>query len=433
MVEFLSGVARALLGLSALLLICFSLSENRKGINWRLIAGGFLLQLALAILILKIPLVENMVEAVSRFFVSILEFSTVGSRFLFGELAESREIGAVWGFRILPTVVFFSALTSVLYYLGILQKIVFVFAWLMSKTMRLSGAESLAAAANIFVGQTEAPLIVKPYLERMTRSELACLMTGGMATIAGSVLVAYIFILAGDDLEKQIIFGKHLIAASVMSAPAAIVFAKILIPEIEEVSRDLRIPSGSVGLNLFDAITSGTAQGVRLAVNVGAMVLVFISLVAMLNHITNHWIGSATGLNPIIFQVTEGAYEALTLQFILGILFAPIAFIVGVDTGSLLLVDQLLGEGMVLTQTVSYISMAELIEKGALTDQRSIVIATYALCSFSNFASMGVQIGGISVLAPNQCLNLARFALRALIGGTCATLSTATFAGIFIG
>ena len=433
MVEFLSGVGRAILGLSALMLICYSLSENRKGINWRLIAGGLLLQLALAILILKVPLVEYMVEAGSRFFVSILEFSTVGSRFLFGDLVTSREIGAVWGFRILPTVVFFSALTSVLYFLGILQKIVFVFAWLMSKTMRLSGAESLAAAANIFIGQTEAPLIVKPYLERMTRSELACLMTGGMATIAGSVLVAYIFILGGDDLEKQVMFGKHLIAASVMSAPAAIVFAKLLLPESEAVSRDLQIPSGSVGLNLFDSITTGTAQGVRLAVNVGAMVLVFISLVAMLNHITNHWIGSVTGLNPIIYNVTGGAYEALTLQFILGILFAPIAFIVGVDTGSLLAVGQLLGEGMVLTQTVSYISMAELIEKGALTDQRSIVIATYALCSFSNFASMGVQIGGISVLAPSQRLNLARFALRALIGGTCATLSTATFAGIFIG
>ncbi len=433
MVEFFSGVGRALLGLSVLLLICFSLSENRKGINWRLIASGLLLQLALAILILKVPQIEYMVEAASRFFVNILEFATVGGRFLFGELAESREIGATWGFRVLPTVIFFSALTSVLYYLGLLQKIVFVFAWLMSKTMRLSGAESLAAAANVFIGQTEAPLIVKPYLDRMTKSEIACLMTGGMATIAGSVLVAYIYILGGDDVEKQIMFGKHLIAASVMSAPAAIVFAKILMPESEKVSVDLQVPSGSVGLNLFDAITTGTTQGVRLAVNVGAMVLVFISIVAMLNHITNHWIGSATGLNPVIFNITGGAYEALTLQFILGMLFAPIAFIVGVDTGSLLSVGQLLGEGIVLTQTVSYISMAELIEKGVLTDQRSIVIATYALCSFSNFASMGVQIGGISVLAPNQRENLARFAPKALIGGTCATLSTATFAGIFIG
>ncbi len=416
-----------------LLLICYLLSEDRSRINWRLIAGGLILQLVIATLVLKVPVVGFMVDAVSRLFVRILEFSSVGGRFLFGELSDSKEIGATWGFRVLPTVVFFSALTSVLYYLGILQKIVFVFAWLMSKTMRMSGAESLAAAANVFIGQTEAPLIVKLYLDRMTRSEMACLMTGGMATIAGSVLVAYMIILGGDDVEKQILFGKHLIAASVMSAPAAIVFAKILLPESEKISKDLRVPSTAVGLNLFDAITSGTTQGIRLAVNVGAMVLVFISLVAMLNFFITNGIGATTGLNPIISDATGGAYEGLTLQFILGMLFAPIAFLAGVEINSLLPVGQLLGEGMVLTQTVSYISMAEMIEQGVLTDERSIIISTYALCSFANFASMGVQIGGISVLAPSQRENLARFAPRALIGGTCATLSTATFAGMFLG
>lgn len=424
------SVARGILGITVFLTICVALSTDRKKIDRRLVAGGLLLQLAIAVVVLKVAFVTRALEAASRFFIQILTFSTEGSKFAFGTLVDDRSIGASWAFQVLPSIVFLSALASLLFYLGILQKIVYAFAWIMQRTMDLSGAESLGIAANVFLGQTEAPLVVRPYLERMTRSEIGCLMTGGMSTIAGSVLVAYIAILGQGDPVIQVEVGRRLIAASIMAAPAAIVFAKILVPQTESIERDLRVPRETIGVNVFDAIVAGTTQGIRLAVNIGAVVIVFIALTAMLNYMTTHWIGAVTGLNDVVAASTDGAFEGLTVQFIFGVLFAPVAWLTGVDSGSLLAVGQLFGEKLVLNEFVAYVSMSDMIVSGRLTDPRAIVIATFALCGFASFVSIGIQIGGIGALAPGQRHNLAKLALRALLGGTCATLTSATIAGV---
>ncbi len=423
------NLLRGAIGLAGLYAFLYFASSDRKNINWRLVAGGFGLQMAVAVLVLKVPVVIEVIEWMSSFVRQLLDFSVAGSSFVFGILPENRSIGALFAFKVLPSIVFFSALTSLLYYLGILQRIVFVFAWIMKKTMHLSGAESLVVAANVFVGQIEAPLIIRPYLERMTRSEIFCLMTGGFATLAGAVLVTYIEILGGDDAAKKIEIGAHLISASILAAPSAIICAKMFLPESEKIDTELKISREAIGINLFDAITTGTGQGIRLAVNVGAIVLVFLALMAMLDYMTLEWIGSWTHINDFIFAQTDGLFEGLKLRFLFGVVFAPVALLVGVAPDSILVVGQLFGEKLVLNEFVAYAHLKELIDAGHLTDEKSILIATYALCGFASFTSMGIQIGGISVLAPKQRSNLANLAFRAVIAGTCATLMTATIAG----
>jgi CNT family concentrative nucleoside transporter len=431
--SLLIQILRGLLGLSVMLGVCYGLSANRKGINWRLVGGGIGLQFMLAILVLKIPLFEHILQAISLFFVEILNFSAEGAKFIFGDLTtDANNYGAVFAFRVVPSIIFFSAFTSVLYYLGILQKFVLVFAWVMNKTMRLSGAESLAAAANVFIGQTEAPLVVKPYVAKMTRSEILALMTGGMATIAGAVMVAFIGFLGGEDKAMQAEFGKHLLTASILSAPAALVCAKMLLPETEKVSENLDIEGDRMGVNLFDAATGGTTQGITLAFNVAAMLMVFIAFVAMVNFVLINWVGSWTGLNDWVAGQFPGQFEAFSLEFLFGLVFAPVAWLIGVDWGSCMQIGRLLGEKLVLNEFVAYANLGVLQSEGVLTDQRAIIIATYALCGFANFSSMGIQIGGIGAIAPEQRPTLSRLALKSLIGGTIACLMTATIAGIFI-
>lgn len=348
-------------------------------------------------------------------------------------------IGYVFAFKVLPTVVFFSALTSLLYYLGILQKIVYGFAWVLSKTMRLSGAESLAAAANIFVGQTEAPLIVKPYISKMTNSEIMCLMTGGMATIAGGVFAAFIGFLGGDDIAAQQEFAKHLLTASILSAPAAIVCAKILFPETEEVNQNLDINKEKMGSGPLEAISLGTTEGIRLAVNVAGMILVFLAFIALINFLLINIIGDFDGIGSWKFTSlndvikTNTIFDGFNLQMILGYLFAPLAWIIGIDLNDIVLAGQLLGEKTVINEFIAYLSLKDIIASGGseIIQKRTIVILTYALCGFSNFSSIGIQIGGIGSIAPNQRSTLARLGLRSLIGGTLACLMTATIAGIF--
>ena len=430
----LKNILRGILGMVFLLLVCYLLSSNRKKIDWKLVAMGLALQIIFALLVLKVEFIAQFFDWISDKVVKFLNFSEKGAEFLFGGLVtDMNTFGYIFAFKVLPTIVFFSAFTSLLYYLGILQKIVKVFAWVMSKTMRLSGAESLAAAANIFIGQTEAPLVVKPYLEKMTKSEMLCLMVGGMATIAGGVLAAFIAFLGGDSDAEKVIFAKHLLTASIMSAPAAIIIAKMLYPETEEVDRKLDISKDKIGTNVLDAISRGTTDGLKLAVNVGAMLLVFTAIMAVLNWITVDWIGGPTGLNETIAANTNGRYDGLTMQYILGKIFAPIAWIIGVPAEDITVVGQLLGEKTILNEFFAYASLSTLKETGAILNYRSIVIATYALCGFANFASIGIQIGGIGVLAPNQRGTLARFGIKALIGGTVAALLTATIAGMLIG
>lgn len=429
-----AGIARGLLGMVFLIAVCYMLSSNRNKINWQLVLTGLGLQLVFALLVLKVDFVAIGFDWVSDKIVKFLNVSEQGALFVFGELVNpSNSLGYIFAFKVLPTIVFFSAFTSLLYYLGILQLIVKGFAWVMSKTMRLSGAESLAAAANIFIGQTEAPLVVKPYLDKMTKSEILCLMVGGMATIAGGVLAAFIAFLGGDSDAQQVLFAKHLLTASIMSAPAAIIVAKILYPETETVNRKLDISREKVGSNVLDAISRGTTEGLKLAVNVGAMLLVFTALMAVLNWFLGDLIGEPTGLNDLVKNSSGGNYDRFSMEYILGNLFAPVAWLIGVPAEDMVAVGQLLGEKTILNEFYAYGSLSELKQTGVLSNYRSIVIATYALCGFANFASIGIQIGGISVLAPSQRATLARFGIKALIGGTVAALLTATIAGMLIG
>ncbi len=426
-----TSIYRGIIGIVALLAIAWLFSSNRKAINWKLVGKGMLIQLVFAILVLKVDFVAKGFEIVSKIFTKIIGFTQEGTMFLFKNfesgIIESSLINFV--VMVLPTVIFFSALTSLFYYWGILQKVVYAFAWVMKKVMKLSGAESLAAAGNIFLGQTESPLLVKPYLNKMTDSELMCLMSGGMATIAGGVLAAYIGFLGGADEAQQIYFAKHLLAASVMSAPAAVVAAKMLVPQTEKVNEDLTLPKEKIGANALEAIANGTTDGIRLAVNVAGMLLVFIALLATGNYILFK-IGDWTSLNPIIAANT--AYDGLSFQLILGYLFAPLTWLMGVCKEDMVLVGQLLGEKTILNEFVAYVSLGELKMQGKFVEEKSIVMATYILCGFANIASIGIQIGGIGALAPQKKATLAKFGFKALIGGTLASLFTAVLVGILI-
>ncbi|MCF8462236.1 MAG: Na+ dependent nucleoside transporter [Flavobacteriales bacterium] len=426
------SIARGLLGTATLVLIGVLFSQDRKAINWKLIATGLLIQLVLAIGILKVSWFQYGFDVVGQGFVKLISFTDFGTDFLFSSFVTGSSESAVisFAFRILPTIVFFSALTSLLYYIGVLQKVVYVFAWLMKKTMKLSGAESLAAAGNIFLGQTESPFLIKPYLDKMTKSEIMCLMTGGMATIAGGVLAAYIGFLGGDDPAQQALFAKHLLAASVMSAPAAVVAAKLLVPEKEKFNESMEISKDKMGANVLEAVANGTSDGVKLAVNVGAMLLVFTAFVYMGNWILRDLIGDVTGLNAIILNTT--GYDGLSFQFLVGYAFAPIAWLMGVPSDDIFLVGQLLGEKTILNEFYAYKTLGEMKFSGMFVHEKSMIMATYILCGFSNFASIGIQIGGIGSLIPNRKGLLSKLGLIALLGGTLACLFTAVMVGMFL-
>jgi len=427
------NLGRGLLGLITLILIAFLFSKNRKNIDWHLVWKGLLIQIVFAILILKVPIVQNGFEWISSVFVTILGFTREGSIFLFGDIISNTDsFGFIFAFQVLPTIIFFSALTSLLFYFGILQKLVYVFAVFMKKIMNLSGSESLAAAGNIFLGQTESPLLIKPYIDKMTRSELLCLMSGGMATIAGGVLAAYIGFLGGNDPVQQLFFAKHLLAASVMSAPAAVVASKILLPEKEEVNQKMEISDEQIGANALEAISIGTTQGIKLAVNVGAMLLVFIAFITMANYFLRDYFGDFTGLNNWVNSITNGQYDGLTLEFLLGYILAPITWIMGVCKQDMVLVGQLLGEKTILNEFVAYVSLGEMKASGKFFEEKSIIIATYILCGFANFASIGIQIGGIGALAPKRRTDLSKLGILALIAGTLACLFTAVIVGMIL-
>ncbi len=445
--EIAYSVLRGVLGMAALLGICYLFSANRKAIDWKLVGGGVLLQFLLAVGILNVGFISTFFQWVADGFVALLGYTDRGAAFVFGEWPDetwiqtmdystgatpslvAHKVGYIFAFRVLPTVVFFSAFSAILFYFGILQKIIEAFAWLLGRFMTLSGAESLAAAANVFIGQTEAPLVIRPYLERMTKSEILCLMVGGMATIAGGVFALFVSLL-GDQ------YAIHFLTASIISAPAAIVAAKILYPEtdVEAIHRSAKIPKERLGANVLDAISMGTTDGVRLAVNVGAMLLVFIALIALLNGILG-WMGDWTGINELIVASTDGRFQGLSLEYVLGLLFAPFAWLLGVPSDEVLVVGQLLGKKTAINEVVAYVDLANIIKGGTGIglSHKSVIIATYALCGFSNFSSIGIQIGGIGALAPNQRETLTSFGIKALIGGTVACFMTAIVAGVLVG
>ena len=425
---------RGALGMFSLIVIAFLFSANKKAIDWKKVAIGISLQLLIAIGVLKVEFIQSIFELVGGVFIEILGYTKAGSEFLFaGIVGDMNKFGYIFAFQVLPTIIFFSALTSLLFYLGIIQKIVKILAIVLSKFLGISGMESLSVAGNIFLGQTEAPLLIKAYLEKMNKSEMLLVMIGGMATVAGAVLAAYIGFLGGGDKALELVFAKHLLAASVMAAPGAIVISKILYPQTEKVNSDVTVSSEKIGSNILDAIANGTTEGLRLAVNVGAMLLVFVAIIAMLNGVLG-WVGDITSLNGIIAENT--AYTALSLEFILGSVFAPLMWLIGVPTADISMMGQLLGIKLAASEFVGYIQLAELKNATSVTHlafNKSIIMATYMLCGFANFASIGIQIGGIGSLAPGQRKVLSEFGMKALIGGTIASLMSATIAGMIIG
>ena len=430
----INSLWRGILGMFTLLFIAFLFSSNRKAINWKTVGIGLFLQLVIAIGVLKIGFIKSIFEFIGKIFVKILDFTQAGSKFLFeGLVVDMDTFGFIFAFQVLPTIIFFSALTSVLFYLGIIQKVVRIMGLILSKAMAISGAESLSVAGNIFLGQTEAPLLIKAYLEKMNKSEMLLVMIGGMATVAGAVLAAYIGFLGGDDPLLRLVFAKHLLAASVMAAPGAIVVSKILCPQTEEINTEVKISSEKIGSNLLDAIANGTTEGLRLAVNVGAMLLVFVAFIAMFNGILGK-AGEWTTLNDWI--AANSSYSALSLESVLGTIFAPLMWIIGVAREDMMMMGQLLGIKLAASEFVGYIQLAELKDVTNATHlkyEKSIIMATYMLCGFANFASIGIQIGGIGSLAPGQRKILSKFGMKALLGGTIASLISAAIAGMIIG
>lgn len=423
-------ILRAILGVLIILSICYLMSADKKAINWRIVVGGMIFQLVLAFLAIRIPIVTSFFKGIVDLFLVVIDASTESAGFLFGELATDMKYG--FAFSALLIIIFFSALTSLAYYFGILQRVVYGFAWLMNKTMKLSGTESLAAAANVFIGQTEAPLVVKPYLERMSRSEIMSVMTGGMATIAGSVFGAYVAILGGSDPVAKQEFGMHLLVASIISAPAALLIAKMLVPEEKGkvINQQLDVPKSEVGSNALDALARGTTDGVKLAVNVGAMLFAFMGIIYLSNNILNI-IGTSLSMNETIESFTGGKFDKLSLELFMGYVFAPLAWVIGIASDEVLYVGRLLGEKTILNEFVAYASLGDMKAQG-LISERSTIIAAYALCGFANFASVGIQIGGISSIAPGTRMTLTELGFKALIGGTLATMLTGCIAGALI-
>ena len=429
----LESIARGLVGMFSLVLIAYMFSNDRKAINWKTTAIGLTAQLLLAVAILKIEFAQKVFEFFGKIFIKTLDFTLEGSKFLLGDMVNVESFGYVFLFQVLPTIIFFSALTSVLFYLGIIQKVVKGLAWSLSKLLNISGAESLSVAGNIFLGQTEAPLMIKAYLERMSKSEILLVMIGGMATVAGGVLAAYISFLGGEDELARLYYAKHLLTASVMAAPGAIVISKILYPQKELINKELDVSQEKIGSNLLDAISNGTTEGLKLAANVGAMLLVFIAFIAMINFGFEK-IGSITNINYWISENTP--YNLLSLEFILGYIFSPLMWIIGVAKEDMALMGQLLGIKLAASEFIGYMQLGELKDVTNLIHlnyEKSIIMATYMLCGFANFASIGIQIGGIGSLAPNQRENLSKFGFLAVIGGTLASLLSATIAGMIIG
>jgi len=429
----LTSLWRGVLGMLSLIFIAFLFSSNRKAINWKTVGIGLSFQLVIAVGVLKVEFVKIVFEYIGQGFIAILGFTQAGSEFLFGGMLDVNSFGYIFAFQVLPTIIFFSALTSVLFYLGIIQKAVKVMGWLLTKLLGISGAESLSVAGNIFLGQTEAPLLIKAYLEKMNKSEILLVMIGGMATVAGAVLAAYIGFLGGDNAELQLFYAKHLLAASVMAAPGAIVISKILFPQIENINTSVSVSKEKIGSNILESIANGTTEGLKLAVNVGAMLLVFVAFIAMINGILGG-IGDLTSVNHWIVNNTP--YQSLSLELILGYTFAPLMWLIGIAKEDMALMGQLLGIKLAASEFIGYIQLADLKNVANATHlnyQKSVIMATYMLCGFANFASIGIQIGGIGSLAPGQRKQLSKFGIKALIGGTIASLISATIAGMIIG
>jgi len=409
--------------------IAFLFSQDRKKIDWRLVGIAVMIQVTFGFLVLNVPAVKMVFNAISAVFIRIIDFSNEGSSFIFGNLSNSDKFGFIFAVRILPTIIFFSALTSGLYYLGVLQKIVYGIAWVMKRTLRISGAESLSVAGNVFLGQTEAPLLIKHFIRDMNRSQVFTIMVGGMAHLAGGVLASYIEFLGGTDEVRKQMFATHLLAASMMNAPGAILMAKMLVPNTEPSLIDDKIilPKEKLGVNFIDALAIGVGEGIKLAAIIGGMLMAFISMIYLVNYLLGDQFGALLGLNDWVKDTTNGTFDKFSLQYILGQLFRPLAFMMGVEWKDTLVVGSLLGEKTVINEFLAYKSLSEI--KETLSD-KSLVIATYALGSFSNFSSIAIQVGGLGSLAPEKRSTISQLGLKAVLGGTLACCMSASIAGM---
>jgi CNT family concentrative nucleoside transporter len=417
----ISSIAFGLFGLAVLISVAYLVSGDKKSIDWKQVAAGVGLQIVFAIVVIMVPGGREFFDAISRVFVKTIDFALVGGQFIFGDLAKVSDYGFIFAFQVLPTIIFFASLMSVLYHIGFMQKIVQGMAWVMQKLLRVSGSESLSVAANVFIGQTEAPLVVRPYIAKMTESELFTMMVGGMATIAGAVLAAYIAMLGGADEAQRLFYARHLLAASVMAAPATIVIAKLLKPETEEslTKGTVHLEIEKTATNVIEAAANGAADGVKLSLNVAGMLLAFVALITMINFPLG-WLGQVTGIEALIGQT-------LSLSLILGYILSPLAWIIGIPWSEATIVGGLIGEKIVLNEFVAYLHLGQI--KDTLSEH-SILISTYALCGFANFSSIAIQLGGIGGLAPNRRSDIARLGMKAVLGGTLATMMTATIAGV---
>jgi len=429
----IENLFRGAFGMLVLLFIAYLISNNRRAISWKTVGLGLLVQVVIAIGVLKIDWVKRLFETMGNFFIKVLEYTGEGTKMLLGEFGNTETYGFIFVFQALPVIVFFSALSSILYYFGVIQKVVGILAWGLTKLFKISGAESLSVAGNIFLGQTEAPLLIKAYLEKMNRSEIFLVMVGGMATVAGSVLGAYIGFLGGNDPVERLEFAKSLLAASVMAAPGAIVIAKIIYPQTEEIVTDINISNDKIGANLLSAISIGTGEGIKMAVNVAAMLLVFIALIAMLSNLFSGF-GDLLGINSWIAANT--VYNSFSIEFLLGYLFAPLMWIIGVANEDIALMGQLLGVKLVASEFVGYTQLVDLKNEMStihFSYQKSVIMATYMLCGFANFASIGIQIGGIGIIAPKARKLLTELGFKAMVAGSLVSLMSATIAGIILG
>jgi len=430
-------ILRGSLGIASLVALGYLFSVDRKAIAWKYVGIGLLIQIIFGILVLKVSVFYEVFSYLSAAFVKIIDFSDKGSEFIFGSLSDTSSFGFIFAVRVLPTIIFFSALTSGLYYLGILQKVVYGIAWVMRRALNLSGAESLSAAGNIFLGQTEAPLLIRHYLKEMNRSQIFCIMVGGMATLAGGVLASYIGFLGGESAESRQFFATSLLTASIMNAPGAIIMAKLIVPQNEpsRIDNQLSVSSEKIGVNLIDALAIGAADGLKLAAIIAGMLIAFISLIYLVNDILQvqigEWnFGNQSSLNHVIQSSTSGQFDGLSLQYIFGQLFRPLAWLIGVEWKDTLLVGSLLGEKTVINEFIAYKSLSQ-IEPGVLAE-KSRVIATFALCSFSNFSSIAIQVGGLGSLEPSKRPMISQLGLRAVLAGTLACLLSASIAGTLV-
>lgn len=424
---------RGILGIAVILGIAYAMSYDRKRIDWKLVGGGLFMQIVFALAVLYIPFVGSILEGCGKVFIKLMDFTEAGLTFLLGPYAKKTN-GFSFLIHSLPIVIFFSALVSMFYHWGIIQRVVGAFSWILRKFMNISGSEGLVTSGNIFMGMTESPVLIKNYLPAMNRSEIFLVMVSGMGTIAGSVMGTYIGMLAGDDPISKVMFAKHLLSASLMAAPGSIVLAKMLCPQTETATDHIApIEKEGVRSTVLDAISSGTMTGVKLMTNIAAMLLVFISLVALANYVTEGIIGRYTGINDWIVEFTDGKSQGLTFQFILGVILSPFMWLIGVPSGDIMLVGSLLGQKTILNEFVAYFQLQQWKDAGLFLSEKSVIMSTYILCGFANISSIGILLGGMGVLAPEKRGMITRFGVPAMIGGALVSVLSATIVGAIIG